>query len=1054
MREGGIYMSTWLSPVFGGAVRRLRFGSTLAGASSLLALAAANPAFAQTAQTSGQATSGPTSSNTLQSTSAPISTGSAIPPLDQPPGTSQQADTAAAAAGSTASVTDASTSGNDIIVTGLIGSLARNLDLKRNSPGVVDVISAEDVGKFPDPNVASALQRLPGVTIQRSGSRGDATGVSIRGFSSSNGFVDTLNDGRKLSTATGNRGVDFTTVGSDFVGRISVLKTPDVTLSTSAIGGTVDIALPKPFDREGFHLAASASGSMQSRNKNVRPTGGLLLTDTFADDTIGILADIAYTRRDTTTNNAGTNGWVGITLYPCQRTASCTVADFTRSNKETKPAWFPQRILAAQENNLDERVDGRVALQWRPNDTILFTLDNNYSRQNLRTNTGQTAAWFNGTDLRNVKTDANGTIIDFNQFGTPNDLIAVRTKNILRTNQTGLNMKWEMVEHLSLDLDGAYSKSVRNPGHLQRNDQSFLGYGGFNPTVGGTFITPPCVYPSADLTVAPTSCVTGSTLLGANTGVTVLGNSNKYVPSIHDFGPRGNAADFGSQTLSGSHVQFRGGDYFTDKIKQFRGSLNWDTDQLKVTAGGQYVDDSLHRETTNTSYTGVSTLYSGYGQQSRPQATGIPRVTPDTFLPYVNTNGFFPGYEGNIVPAIPRFDPYKVYAQIEAAYPNGPKIVPTLDPGTILNVRERVLGLFLRTSFEDEIADMPFRVSAGVRRESTRVRTTALGRVLLGLAIPPGDPTLIIPDPNAPNPAGGGNIGGYSPATTIVGKNKYNYLLPSIDVKLDVTPNLVLRADASRTLTRPALTDLRPTVNPSTLRVGTLAATGGNPQLDPYLSDNYDVGIEWYYQKNSYVAVNGFVKNLTNFIVGGVQSQTINNVLDPSTRQIARFNVQLRVNGPAATVKGVEIAWQQIFGSSGFGFQANATIPKSNHNFDSSDISGLAFAVPGLGKSANFVGFYDKKGFQIRGAVNWRDEYLLQLGQGSTGAFGAEPVYVNKQLQVDASTSWDINEHFTVFGEITNINNSTYSTHGRFKNQLLDVWSYGRRYTAGARFHL
>jgi iron complex outermembrane receptor protein len=76
------------------------------------------------------------------------------------------------------------------------------------------------------------------------------------------------------------------------------------------------------------------------------------------------------------------------------------------------------------------------------------------------------------------------------------------------------------------------------------------------------------------------------------------------------------------------------------------------------------------------------------------------------------------------------------------------------------------------------------------------------------------------------------------------------------------------------------------------------------------------------------------------------------------------------------------------------------------------------------------------------------------LGQGSTGAFGAEPVYVNKQLQVDASTSWDINEHFTVFGEITNINNSTYSTHGRFKNQLLDVWSYGRRYTAGARFHL
>ena len=1002
-------MSNSLCLVLGGVARRVRIGSTLAGASSLLALVAANPAFAQVA-------------------------------ADQPAPAAQQADAAAAATAGGES---------DIVVTGIIGSLARSLDLKRQSAGVVDVISAEDIGKFPDANVAASLQRLPGVTIQRSGSRGDATGVSIRGFSSGGGFVDTLFDGRKLSTATGNRGVDFTTVGSDFVGQISVLKTPDVALSTTAIGGTINIALPKPFDHEGFQFAATVSGTMQSRNKDVTPTGGILISDTFADDTIGILADIAYSRRDTTTNNAGTNGWVGTTLYPCQRTANCTVPDFTRSLRETKPAWFPQRILAGQENNLDERVDGRVALQWRPTDTILLTLDHNYSRQNLRTNNGQTAAWFNGTDLRNVKTDANGTVIDFNQFGTPNDLIAVRTKNILRTNQTGLNLKWDVIENLTLDLDGGYSKSVRNPGRLRVNDQSFLGYGGFNPDPNGTFITPPCVYPDANLSSPPTSCIRGSTLLGANTGVTILGNSDKFVPSIHDFGPRGNAADFASQTLSGSHVQFRGGQYNTDVIKQLRGSLNWDADQLKVTVGGQYVDDSLHTETANASLSGVSVAYSGYGPQSRPGVTGLRQASPDTFLPYVSTDNFFPGYKGNIVPAIPRFDPYKVYAQLEAAYPNGPKIVSMLDPGTVLDVRERVLGLFFKAAFEGDIADMPFRVSAGVRRESTRVRTTALGRVLLGLYRPPGDPTLIAPDP-----ALGPNGNGYSAPQPIVGKNKYNYLLPSVDVKLEVTPNLVVRADASRTLSRPALTALRPTVVPSTLRVGTLAATGGNPRLSPYLSDNYDLGVEWYYQRNSYFAVNGFVKNITDFIVGGVQSQTINNVIDPSTGQIARFNVALQVNGPNATVKGLEVAWQQIFGSSGFGFQANATFPKSNRNFDSSNISGTAFAVPGLAKSANFVGFYDKSGFQIRAAVNWRDEFLLQLGQGSTGAFGAEPVYVNRQLQVDASTSWDITEQFTVFGEITNINNSTYSTHGRFKNQLLDVWSYGRRYTAGARFHL
>ena len=98
--------------------------------------------------------------------------------------------------------------------------------------------------------------------------------------------------------------------------------------------------------------------------------------------------------------------------------------------------------------------------------------------------------------------------------------------------------------------------------------------------------------------------------------------------------------------------------------------------------------------------------------------------------------------------------------------------------------------------------------------------------------------------------------------------------------------------------------------------------------------------------------------------------------------------------------------------------------------------------------------FYDKHGFQIRVAVNWRGAYLLQLGQGQGGTFGAEPVYVDKQLQVDASASYDVTPQFTVFGEVTNLNNSNYSTHGRFSNQPLDIWNYGRRYTAGVRFHL
>jgi TonB-dependent receptor len=168
---------------------------------------------------------------------------------------------------------------------------------------------------------------------------------------------------------------------------------------------------------------------------------------------------------------------------------------------------------------------------------------------------------------------------------------------------------------------------------------------------------------------------------------------------------------------------------------------------------------------------------------------------------------------------------------------------------------------------------------------------------------------------------------------------------------------------------------------------------------------------------------------------------------------VALFKFNQPVNGPEATVHGFEFALQQVFGDSGFGFQANATLPSTNRPYDTSNITGGGFSITGLAKSANFVGFYDKKGIQARIALNWRDEYLLGLGQGQGGTYGAEPVYVNSQLQLDASGSYDVTRQFTVYLEATNLNDSTYSTHGRFKNQVLDVWSYGRRFTFGVRFH-
>ncbi|GAA0329830.1 TonB-dependent receptor [Sphingomonas oligophenolica] len=930
----------------------------------------------------------------------------------------------------TTSATDGNQTEQDVIVTGIRGSLQRNLDVKRASPGIVDAISAEDIGKFPDSNVASALQRLPGVSIQRVGARGDANGVTIRGFGGD--FVDTLYDGRHISTATGNRGVDFTTVGSDFVGRLSVYKTPDVELSTSAIGGTIDVSLPKPFDRDGLHLAATASGSLQSRAKNVTATGGALISDTFADNTIGVLADVAYSRRDTTSNRAFIPGWIGAYFAPCQANvaaASCTpTADNTSAawadpnNRDTVLTWFPQQQGIEQDYNRDERIDGRVALQWRPTDTMTLTVDDNFSRQTLHSTAYGYAAWFNGSDLRNVKHDSNGTVVDFNQFGTPMDFSANVSRNVYETNQLGANLKWEVLEHLTFELDGAIARSTRNPGKSGYGDSMDIGYGGTN--AGNT------------------------TVLGANTGLTILGPSSSFLPQIHDIGPSGNVSRFTDQTVIGSHVIVRGANYNTDLVKQVRGALGWEKDGFKIKLGGQYMEDRLYQEATSTFSNGVFASRSGYGTPSgRPGGPngGIAPLPGSVYQGTIGTAGWIPGYSGNLGPSIIVYDPYQVYKLLEAT---GGSVAPSFNPDSVLQVQEKTYAIFFKTSFDTEIADMPFHLSAGLRDEGTHVTTTAIGRHLLGLSIPAGDPTLIQPDP-----ALGPLHDGRSAAVPIIRSSSYNFLLPSIDAKLELTPKLIFRLDASRTLTRPQLADLKPVVNVGTLRVGSLSASGGNPDLKPYLSDNFDAALEWYYQRNSYFAVNFYLKHITNFIVGGVTQGPIDNVIDPSTGKIAIFNINAKVNGPEATVKGVEIALQHVFGDSGFGFNANATLPSSNRPYDPTNVNGGSFSITGLAKSANFVGFYDKHGIQIRGAVNWRDTYLLQLGQGQGGTFGAEPVYVDRQLQVDASGSYDITKQITIFGEVTNINNSTYSTHGRFDNQVLDVYSYGRRFTFGARFH-
>ena len=151
------------------------------------------------------------------------------------------------------------------------------------------------------------------------------------------------------------------------------------------------------------------------------PTAGLLISSTFADDTFGILADVIYTRRDTDTNRVFVSGWPGGNFAPCQLDRELH-RGAGGGQQDASPGWFPQQYGAEQQRVEDERIDGRISLQWHPTDALMVTIDNNFSRQTIDQDNYAFGVWFNQGDLRNVTLDANGTAVDFTQAGTPDRL--------------------------------------------------------------------------------------------------------------------------------------------------------------------------------------------------------------------------------------------------------------------------------------------------------------------------------------------------------------------------------------------------------------------------------------------------------------------------------------------------------------------------------------------------------------------------------------------------------------------------------------------------------
>lgn len=937
----------------------------------------------------------------------------------------------------------------EIVVTGIRGSLMRSLQIKKESIGVVDAVSAESIGHFPSSSLGEAMEHIPGVTVDREAtgfndtqvlSTGNASGITIDGLGGD--FVETLLDGRPQATVSpGSRQFNFASLGADFVGEIDVHKSPDFSLSAGDVGGTVNIKLPKPFDHPGFQLHALGSATDSERNGQFTPDLGALVSDTFDDNRFGVLLEGEYSDKKVLSHQLDTQGWEGTYLNTCQYAGGPTCVnaagqplplganvnasgDAAVNPVSAKPAWYIQNYALFVNRTDDRSKNGRAVFQWHPDESVLVTLDGNYSDDRILGDRAHFSNWFSSNQFYNVQTDSNGTITNFDYGPAPTDLQADWDGSYVKNMDYGLNVLWEVDDAWTAELDADQSASYLNPnGQLGQVDAD-VGYGPSSP--GGTN--------------------------GYVGGVAVPGGNG--VPYLTAPGPGSNVGNFLGLNpfIIGSHVLPLEQPISTDYVNQAKMDATWQKGSTKINFGLQFVENTLNTHTNNSFQNNAWQLFSGYGPASNN--TGGVALPPSLFTGGYSTADFLPGWSGNGgVPAIPLFNPFAVYSYLgslpaSAANPNtitagyppytGGFIPLALSVSSVFSIREKTYSPYVSIAHEFDLGDKPLNARVALRYDRTTVETGGLGQQLQSLTVQAADHTAFI-----------FNYADNNAAVPVTESNDYHYLLPSLDLNLLLRPDLKLRFDASRTLTKPPLGDLGPTVGVGG-RVGALTATGGNPKLLPLLSTNLNLGAEWYYGSNDYLAIEGYFKRISQFAQLNTVTTTINGVMDPTTGKPAEFSDTTYVNGPSANVRGVEITWQQML-PAGFGYTVNANLIGTNKPYNP-HIYTNQFALPGVGNSINVIGFYQAHGFQARVSFNWQATQFLFFGQTQNNSqTGTEPTFLKASKTVDFSSSYAIDRNVSVFFEALNLNDGQYVTRGRFSNQILDIIDYGRTFTMGAR---
>ena len=999
----------------------------------------------------------------------------------------------------------------EIVVTGFRESLESALNRKRDSIQPIESIVAEDLGKMPDQDVSESLQRLPGVSINRSGGKG--TQVLIDGLSNNlitlNGEV--LLTGREIYVAGessgggGNAGLQYASlegIPSEEVGGIDIIKNPTAQNREGGLGGIIDIKTRSPLAQDmGLNLAGNARGTKaQNADGGVTPVGALVGGFKFSED-FAITGSVSYD--DTKTHDKqfqdqNRNQWLITNTATVGSYVGSPIASTNGVLPGGKTYIDPQLAYFSDVLDQIETKGATLGAEWKWSENITSTFNWFFIDEEETSTTYSNKAWFSGGSGETNKLNApasfpgidpsqpysiggNGVIQSATMMANDAETATLYESNNTKANNFQFTTKFEGGP-VTGDVGAAYAKATGNYQAAQADVEhgAYAADNSPNPSIQPT--APGC-------NNGANNCTNGNhgyAWVWSNGGTSGLPSAS--YPNNYGYT---NVLSNPAYTLFKSNWAWANTN--DEKTWAVKFNLHYKAnDVVDLTAGARYQNrevDYVHGRYLENGVDpyGIGGLGAGTVTADPTLPTGnccnfnqapsiikpnpnprIPNGTSGTWLYYQD-----PGY-ATIPYSTPQTNPNLLLTYNNFA--NGPIAVKNpitggmTDPATYLNTVWKGAGVpnNTETFFKDPLNSYEVQektTSAYVMGDSGDA--AGLFHANYGVRIVR---TQLTVDGAQTNPNGSTFVGTASwngvDANDVPFTNSRSYtdILPSFNFVLNATDTQKLRFGAARVMSPQNLQQLGAGLQYGFTRAAPGECKGGasvcfkfdggnagNSGLDPFRASQFDLSWEDYFSRSGLVSVGYFYKAVDNFVT----TENVPTLVADGTGATTA-NVATPVNGGTGKIYGLELSAQYAF-DFGLGFAANYTRADSSSTQTSS--FGAELPIPGVSKnSVNATVYFERAGFSARAAYAWRDTAVNSGGVGSSFAFadinGASKVYTVYQAaygQLDGQVAYDFSKHFGVLLQVVNLTDAKQHTYLQFPNEPFTYDDTGRRLYFGVK---